>query len=346
MRFKTDSHATSVEMSSFITSFDELQAYDAVILDLWGTLHNGKAPFEGALKVLDSLMKNGKHVVFLSNSARTPASSSGKLSKMGVPPGRYSSIATSGGHLVECVKHGLTPLHASLGARVYFYGPPLSGELATIDAVLELEENGPSQGQAGNATAVASQPQLDERHTRGRQRFKRVHSLEEADWILMTDMLSESDTVESVQPFFRRALELNLPIIAGNGDNMVMLGEKECVCAGAVARWYKSQGGRVHIHGKPSVELFASAHACLPAGIPKPRILMIGDALETDIAGASAYGIDSLLVCTGIHGKDFPDVTASTVSPSAASTARLAELCALHGVTPTYWAHGLTLRDR
>ena len=31
---------------------------------------------------------------------------------------------------------------------------------------------------------------------------------------------------------------------------------------------------------------------------------MIGDSLATDIAGANAYGIDSLMVLSGIHGAE------------------------------------------
>ena len=32
---------------------------------------------------------------------------------------------------------------------------------------------------------------------------------------------------------------------------------------------------------------------------------MIGDFLSTDIKGANAYGIDSLMVLTGVHEADF-----------------------------------------
>jgi ribonucleotide monophosphatase NagD (HAD superfamily) len=157
----------------------------------------------------------------------------------------------------------------------------------------------------------------------------------------MTDMKEDDDTVESVTPFFRRALELDLPIVCGNADNMCMFGEEMCVTSGAVARWYQQQGGRVHIHGKPSPDVFALAHEHMP-GVPLDRILMVGDALETDIAGANAYGIDSLLLCTGIHGRDFPDVTATTVVPSPSALQTLESLCAQHKAKPTYFAYGLS----
>jgi ribonucleotide monophosphatase NagD (HAD superfamily) len=38
--------------------------------------------------------------------------------------------------------------------------------------------------------------------------------------------------------------------------------------------------------------------------IDKSRVLAIGDAIRTDIAGAAAFGIDSLLIARGIHAEE------------------------------------------
>jgi ribonucleotide monophosphatase NagD (HAD superfamily) len=38
--------------------------------------------------------------------------------------------------------------------------------------------------------------------------------------------------------------------------------------------------------------------------IPKDRVLAVGDAIRTDIAGAVGYGIDSLMIARGIHSEE------------------------------------------
>ena len=44
--------------------------YDHFIIDLWGVVHNGIKPFEGAIKTIEELYNNKKNYVFLSNAPR------------------------------------------------------------------------------------------------------------------------------------------------------------------------------------------------------------------------------------------------------------------------------------
>lgn len=59
--------------------------------------------------------------------------------------------------------------------------------------------------------------------------------------------------------------------------------------------------------GKPGPEIFELGLEYL--GIPKERVVMIGDQWETDIRGARAAGLDSVLATTGLGHPDsrFPD---------------------------------------
>ena len=41
--------------------------------------------------------------------------------------------------------------------------------------------------------------------------------------------------------------------------------------------------------------------------LPKSRVLAVGDALRTDIAGAAAFGVDSCWVLGGLHGDHLGD---------------------------------------
>ena len=69
---------------------------------------------------------------------------------------------------------------------------------------------------------------------------------------------------------------------------------------GAVAELYKEYGGEVLILGKPSKEIYKSATKKFKS-IKKNRILAIGDSIYHDIQGASNFGVDSLLITSGIH---------------------------------------------
>lgn len=55
-------------------------------------------------------------------------------------------------------------------------------------------------------------------------------------------------------------------------------------------------GRKPRLAGKPDAALFEAAAARLPSG----DLLMVGDRLETDIAGATALGWDTALVLTGV----------------------------------------------
>lgn len=65
------------------------------------------------------------------------------------------------------------------------------------------------------------------------------------------------------------------------------------------------------VMGKPAAPMFAEALARL--GTQPGRTLMIGDRLDTDIAGAAALGLPTAMVLTGVNAAD--DV--HTVRPSA-----------------------------
>jgi ribonucleotide monophosphatase NagD (HAD superfamily) len=79
-------------------------------------------------------------------------------------------------------------------------------------------------------------------------------------------------------------------------------------CAGAIALAYEEMGGQVFYAGKPHGPVYDKALAVgsqlQGRSIPKERVLAVGDAIRTDIAGADAFGIDSLLIARGIHAEE------------------------------------------
>jgi ribonucleotide monophosphatase NagD (HAD superfamily) len=73
------------------------------------------------------------------------------------------------------------------------------------------------------------------------------------------------------------------------------------VCAGALALRYQDLGGRVALRGKPDAAIYRLAVAML--GLDPKRIAVVGDALETDVKGAEAAGLDAIWCTGGIHAE-------------------------------------------
>ena len=95
------------------------------------------------------------------------------------------------------------------------------------------------------------------------------------------------------------------PFLCANPDRIVHVGDKLFYCAGIVADLYEEMGGSVKWYGKPMPYSF---NACLKEvgmqNVPKERVLMIGDSMQTDIAGAAGVGFNSLLIASGIHRQE------------------------------------------
>jgi ribonucleotide monophosphatase NagD (HAD superfamily) len=97
--------------------------------------------------------------------------------------------------------------------------------------------------------------------------------------------------------------------VCANPDLVVERGDKLVPCAGALAQAYERLGGRTFYAGKPHRPVYDT---CLSVAariggqdpVPPARVLAIGDAIRTDIAGAAAYGAGTLLIARGIHARD------------------------------------------
>jgi HAD superfamily hydrolase (TIGR01450 family) len=100
-------------------------------------------------------------------------------------------------------------------------------------------------------------------------------------------------------------------LIATNPDRSFPVPGAEWPGAGALlAVITETTGASAEVVGKPYAPLFQAAAA--RAGARRP--LVIGDRLDTDIAGAAALGWDSLLVLTGVSTRG--DVEASPARPT------------------------------
>jgi HAD superfamily hydrolase (TIGR01459 family) len=98
----------------------------------------------------------------------------------------------------------------------------------------------------------------------------------------------------------QEALAQEKLLVCVNPDLIVIEDGRTKPCAGSVAQEYAQQGGAVSYYGKPHEKTYDHVFEGL-GNPPKEKVLMIGDSLYTDILGGNTYGIDTLLVNTGVH---------------------------------------------
>jgi len=133
---------------------------------------------------------------------------------------------------------------------------------------------------------------------------------DEAEVILATDL--DFARVEDHRPWLAGAASRKVPFLCANPDRVVHVGEKLYLCAGSIADLYGRMGGEVHWFGKPTK--FALQSCLGECGMPQDTnpgaILMIGDSLQTDMAGAAELGCRGLFIAGGIHREEYPEVVA------------------------------------
>ncbi|MBC33754.1 MAG: TIGR01459 family HAD-type hydrolase [Rickettsiales bacterium] len=125
-----------------------------------------------------------------------------------------------------------------------------------------------------------------------------VKSTKDVDIIINTGPWGDSDKLENYENTLNELAKNKAPMICSNPDKVVFRGEKLMICAGTLADYYEKIGGKVIYYGKPYKDIY---HFCYQLLKNRDRILVIGDSLGNDIAGAQQQGLDSVLVTSGIH---------------------------------------------
>lgn len=91
--------------------------YDALIVDLWGVIHDGSALYPGVAEAMRFLAEQGKRVVFLSNAPRVAAKARATLKVLGISDAWYHGIVTSGQVAHDMLAQEVAP------RRYYYLGP-------------------------------------------------------------------------------------------------------------------------------------------------------------------------------------------------------------------------------
>lgn len=253
-------------------------AYDAAILDSWGVLHNGVEPYAGVLACLERIRAAGWRTVVLSNAPRRGEAVAKQVAGFGVPADAYDAIVTSGDLARAALRDRSDAAHRDLGRRFFHLGPERDWGL--LDGLA----------------------------------YERADDISACDFLLNTGLYDDdTETAADYAELLSEALARHLPMLCANPDLEVNRGGKRVPCAGAVAAAYARIGGDVVYHGKPARAAFEACLRKLP-GLTRARVLVVGDSLATDIAGAAAAGLDALFVTGGIHAEELgPEPEAAAV---------------------------------
>lgn len=246
----------------------------ALLVDVWGVLTDGERAFPAALEALACARALGVPVVLVSNTSRRSGQLAAMLSAQGIDEAHFDAVVTGG----ELAFHHVWALseprrvegRAPLRALVLGHQP--GGHWA---AAVGLAETGDPDA-ADLVLGVGILGELDEAVPCGRER-------------------PDAPTLEML----RRAAARRLPMILTNADRRVRLAGRLHAGIGILADAYRAPGerpaGAVSVFGKPGRAVF-DAGLALAGRVPAGEALMIGDTLTTDIAGAAALGVRTLLV--------------------------------------------------
>ncbi len=252
--------------------------FDALILDLWGVIHDGVEAYPGAAEAMRAVRAAGKKTLLLSNAPRRAEELVDQLARLGIGRDLYDHLLSSGEAAHMELSRRAGPFYGRLGRNLYHLGPERDA----------------------NVFEGLDYAAVDIGH---------------ADFILNTGPWEFDETVEDYVPIMRQGLERRLPMVCANPDLVVMRQGRPVVCAGALAAWYEAEGGAVSSLGKPDPAIYDLALGLL--GVKRERVLAVGDALHTDVRGANGAGMRAVFVTQGIHAGELGIHPGETPSAAA-----------------------------
>ncbi len=125
----------------------------------------------------------------------------------------------------------------------------------------------------------------------------RATAIEDADFVLIGDPEDDKQNVEAYEPLLRSAFDRGLVVVCPNPDRWSFWGTQRRVKPGAIADRYEAMGGQALWYGKPCANTFEAGMATF--AVPPARVMVIGDGISNDMAGAHDAGLDACFVAGG-----------------------------------------------
>jgi HAD superfamily hydrolase (TIGR01459 family) len=267
----------SISSPAFTSHFSTLApAYDVVLCDVWGVVHNSVVAFADACDALTRFRQQGGNVVLITNAPRPSAVVMTILDGLNVPRAAYDAIVSSG-DVTRAV------IAARAGKRVFHVGPerdvPMFEGLDTPLAGVESADYVVCSGLFDDTTET---PQ---------------------DYTALIATMRERELP---------MVCANPDVVVERGEALVYcagaIADAYAAAGGSVL--YAGKPYRPIYEQALAVAQRVRGRATAPA-----RLLAIGDSVRTDLKGAAAFGIDCLFVTGGIHaeelgGRDRPNAAA------------------------------------
>ena len=245
--------------------------YNVLFCDIWGCIHNGKKAYTKALKALIEFKMNGGFVMLLTNAPRPKSAVKAHLSSLGIFDEHYNDITTSG----DAAQNSM--LSGDVGTRVFHLGPDRDLSFFTdLPKDIKFKNN-----------------------------IERV-GLTSAEGIVCTGLFNDlTETPEIYKDIIKYGVNKKLNLLCVNPDIFVDVGAIRVWCAGGIAAAFTKAGGNSIYCGKPHKQIYSLAYSKLKKhNIKTPKILCIGDGINTDILGGEKEKLDTLFVCGGLSGPE------------------------------------------
>lgn len=241
-------------------------AYDVILSDIWGVVHNGLKAYEGANDALTRFRRRGGTVVLVSNAPNPSHQVAQTLDEKGVARSAWDAIVSSGDLALRRM--------ADKGyARVHCIGPRDRDRAFFTE--LQAAEVGIADADAIVCTGFID----DRRDTVGQYRDR----LEQAMARRLPFVCANPDLIVDVGAERLLCAGTLAAAYEGLGGDVYWAGKPHPVSyATALQRAATLRGGEV----------------------PRRRVLAIGDAVRTDLAAAAGAGVDALFVTSGIHADE------------------------------------------
>ena len=240
--------------------------YDAILCDIWGVVHNGRVPFDGAIEALQRYREERGPVVLISNSPRPSVAIPAQFVQVGIDAVFYDAIVTSGDATIDELSRRAPGPAFKLGPErddVIYEGIEL--HFADMDDAAFISCTGLYDDFGGETPD-------DYR-----------------------DLLKQG--VDNGLPMVCANPDVTVKVDGRTIYCGGALAELYAELGGEVV-----YAGKPH----PPIYRLARAWLDEVAGhVPHPdRILMVGDNIFTDLVGAEREGMGTLYIQDGLHGRD------------------------------------------
>ncbi|MFL5297863.1 MAG: TIGR01459 family HAD-type hydrolase [Phenylobacterium sp.] len=272
-------------------------AYDALLCDVWGVIHNGRESFPAACAALARFRAERGPVILISNAPRPCGPVIEQLDGLGVPREAWSFVVTSG----DATRRLLAE---RAPGPAWLIGPDRDWPL--------YEGLGLEASELAEARFISVTGPYDDEND------------EPADY---RDRFCAA---------IERDLEMicaNPDIVVQRGEKLVYCGGALAQLYESLGGRVTMAGKPYPAIYELSL---AKAAEALDRPLNPRRVLCIGDGLPTDVRGANARGLDVLFVASGIHGGETigPD---GLNAAAVADLLRQEGLSANHAIADLVW---------